>query len=252
MDWNASVYDDSHHYVSHYGQAVVDLLSPKSGETILDAGCGTGDLANDIASRGASVTGIDPSDTMIKKATAKYPGLRFLQSAIETQPFNHEFDAVFSNAVLHWIKDPQPALQALAKSLKPKGRFVAECGGKDNTKAVIMALCKALKTHGFAHNVDLNPWYFPSPAEYVQLLERSGFEIKKLYYFDRPTPLDPGKESLRKWLLMFAGPFLEGIDHPTIEAILANVETALEPHLYKNNVWTLDFKRLRFKAVRAA
>ena len=128
--WSATLYDSRHDYVARYGAALLEWLSPQPGEAILDLGCGTGDLSVRIAQAGAEVWGVDADPAMLAQARAKFPDLRFLQAdAMALPDFGRTFDAVFSNAVLHWIPDLGRLAEGLARVLRPGGRFVAECGG---------------------------------------------------------------------------------------------------------------------------
>jgi len=135
--WNASEYDAKHAFVYEKAMGLVDLLKPKMGERILDLGCGTGVLTSEIASRGAEVYGIDRSIEMIEQAKSKFPTLRFEVADARELKFNEEFDAVFSNAVLHWIPEPEKVAAGIARALKPGGRFVAEFGGKGNIQTLV-------------------------------------------------------------------------------------------------------------------
>ena len=176
-DWNAAHYETRHHYVTDYGSSVVKLLDPKPGERVLDLGCGTGRLTREIADSGAEVAGIDSSPDMIARARKNYPELRFeLADALTFQP-EEPFDAVFSNAVLHWVKPPEGAVKTIARALKPGGRMVVEFGGKGNTQSIV----EAIGSH---------PWYYPSIGEYASLLEANGLQVVSAVLFPRPTRVD--------------------------------------------------------------
>ena len=174
--WDAELYDDKHSFVSQLGADVVELLSPQSGEHILDLGCGTGPLTSKIATSGAEVLGIDSASTMIEQARENYPHLQFEVADGANLSFTEQFDAVFSNAALHWIKQPEEAVASVWRSLKPGGRFVAEFGGKGNVKLIIAAIDNVIRAADPAVNA-LNPWYFPSIGEYGTLLEQQGLQL---------------------------------------------------------------------------
>ena len=117
--WDAKLYDAKHDFVWKYGSDVVSLLDPKAGERILDLGCGTGHLTAQIAESGALVTGVDRSAEMVAAARSAYPNLKFEVADARNLNFREEFDAVFSNATLHWIHEPERVLQGVWKALRP-------------------------------------------------------------------------------------------------------------------------------------
>lgn len=242
--WNAQLYDGSHAYVSKFGTNLIELLAPKKGEHILDAGCGTGDLAGQITEHGATVIGIDSSENMIRKAKEKFPHLTFSVQDVLTMSYQNEFDAVFSNAVLHWIKQPDEALRRIYQSLKTGGRFVAEFGGKGNVKTITDELFYQLKQLGMEYNDEQFPWYFPSIGEYASLMEKTGFRVVYAEHFDRPTML-AGENGLRNWLEMFAKSIIDELEEETKEKIIAKVEERLKDKLYTQGRWIADYKRIR-------
>ena len=174
-EWNPALYQSGHAFVYQHGRGLDELLAPKPGERVLDAGCGTGQLTYEIAQAGARVLGIDNSAAMIEQARQNYPEIEFRQSDITALPFRNEFDAVFSNAVLHWVPEADRAARAIAGSLKPGGRFVAEFGGHGNTRAFLQAIWAALEA---LQSERVNPWYYPTIGEYAGVLEWQGFEVR--------------------------------------------------------------------------
>ena len=249
QQWNANLYDTKHKFVSSLATETVELLSPKVGERILDIGCGTGHLTQEIANCGAEVLGVDSAETMILQARQNYPNLQFAVMDAINLEFTEEFDAVFSNAVLHWIKQPEKVIAGVWKSLKPGGRFVAEFGGKGNINSIQTALERAICQENSAFENLLNPNYFPSIAEYGSLLEKQGFELTFATLFARPTPLD-GESGMVNWLKMFRNSVLAAFSEATQAKILANVEEQLRPTLYKNGTWFADYRRLRVVAIK--
>lgn len=245
--WNPGLYDLKHSFVSKFGNDLVELLSPQNGEHILDLGCGTGDLANKLAALGVNVLGVDNSANMVHQAQQKYPSVNFrVANALELN-FNEEFDAVFSNATLHWVKSPSQALAGIYRSLKPGGRFVAEFGGKGNVQNITDELILQLKNHG--HTPPF-PWYYPSIGEYTSLMEQAGFHVTFAHHFDRPTPLE-GDRGLRNWIEMFASGFFESVSEAKKEFVLTTVVNNLKPLLYKNGTWLADYKRIRVIGIKA-
>ena len=195
--WNPNEYSEHTAFVSQLALPVVDLLEPKKGERVLDLGCGDGTLALEIKSKGADVVGVDLSKEMVEVTKAK--GIEAFVASATHLPFESEFDALFSNAVLHWVKDANLAVQNIVKSIKSGGRFVAEFGGKGNMQSVVEAMEEVFKMHPEFGEFN-NPWYFPSVNEYKKVLEEFGFEVEYIELINRPTPM----LSLAKWLDIFA------------------------------------------------
>lgn len=246
QQWDATLYDTKHFFVSQLGTDLVELLAPQNQERILDLGCGTGYLTDKISNSGAEVMGIDSASSMINQARRNYNYLNFAVVDGTKLQFTEEFDAVFSNAVLHWIKEPQKVIASVYRALKPGGRFVAEFGGKGNIKSIITALNNAIGDPNYW--VDI-PWYFPSISEYGTLLEEQGLELTFATLFDRLTPLEDGERGMQNWLKMF-GSFLDAFPNDMQNSILANIENQLRPMLYKDGTWFVDYRRIRVVAFK--
>lgn len=250
-NWNASLYDAKHSFVSAKAKGLVQLLAVKPGEQVLDLGCGTGTLTAEIASSGAEVLGIDRSAEMIAETGKKFPDLRFEVCDARSLPFSAKFDAVFSNAALHWIPEAEPVVQGIARALRPGGRFVAEFGGKRNVHNVVMVLESALSQLGIsAHGA--NPWFYPSIATYAALLEKHGLEVCEAALFERPTELEDGDRGLATWITMFATAFLEHVPEPRRLEFIQTAERLARPTLWKTDHWELDYRRLRIFARKLA
>ena len=244
--WNANLYDEKHSFVSQFGEDLVQWLAPYAGEKILDLGCGTGDIANQLDLLGVHVIGVDKSENMVKQAQRKYPGIPFqVKDAVNMQYIN-EFDAVFSNATLHWVKPPKQALQSIFDALKPGGRFVAEFGGKGNVQRITDEIIHHL---GSSFKAEQFPWYYPSIGEYSALMEEVGFRVTHAQHFNRPTPLS-GDNGLRNWIEMFAASMFEGVSIETKEEILTAVDKNLRAVLFKNGEWVADYMRIRVMGVK--
>lgn len=252
LTWNAALYDQQHAFVWQYGADLLKLLAPQPGERILDLGCGTGHLTGQIAEAGAGVTGIDSSTSMIEQARANYPALRFEVANAEAFDFPEPFDAVFSNAALHWMKKADQVAECVARALKPGGRFVAEFGGKGNVKEVLAAVEAALAAMGASQPQGINPWYFPSVGEYSMLLEARGLSVVFASLFDRPTPLEDARQGMRQWLRMFGGDFLGKLPPEWQERFCAHFEDAARPKLFRDGAWFVDYRRLRIVALKEA
>ncbi|MEH2127104.1 class I SAM-dependent methyltransferase [Nostoc sp.] len=247
--WDATLYEDKHAFVWQYGEDLLKFLNPQPGESILDLGCGTGQLTEKIAQAGAEVVGVDYASAMIEKARENYPHIRFDVADARKFQVDKPLDAVFSNAVLHWVKEAESAIASIHQSLKPGGRFVAEFGGKGNVQAIATALESALEAINIPAQA-LNPWYFPSIGEYASLLEQQGFDVIYAMLFARPTPLAEGETGMGNWIRMFASSFLAGLSSEQQIQVIRVVEEYLKPTLYQKGTWTADYRRIRIVAIK--
>ena len=245
--WDAARYQDKHSFVWRYGASLLELLDPQPGERILDVGCGTGQLTAEIARSLAHVIGLDYSTDMLAEARKNYPELRFVLADAARFDFPEPFDAVFSNAALHWVKDAEGAVSSIARALRPAGRLVAEFGGKGNIASVQSALRTVLGPSAD----EQSPWYYPSIAEYAPILERNGLEVRNASLFDRPTPLE-GENGMDHWLRMFTGTYLLQFPPASADEIVCQLVEHLRPVLYRDGIWTVDYRRLRVVAVRTS
>jgi len=243
--WDAARYQDQHSFVWRFGANLLELLNPKAGERILDVGCGTGQLTAEIARSGAVVTGLDKSPEMLAEARKNYPDLTFVPGDAASFHFPEPFDAVFSNAALHWVKDAEGAVKSIAQALRPGGRFVAEFGGKGNIASIQAALRAVLGPVAD----ERSPRYYPSIGEYAPLLERHGFEVRDASLFDRPTPLE-GPDGMANWLRMFMTSYLREFATERADDIVRQLVEHLRPTHYRDGVWTADYRRLRVVCVR--
>ena len=248
--WNTELYQSSHAFVWQFGRDLLNMLAPQTGERILDVGCGTGQLTAEIAKSGAEVVGIDQSPEMITSARKNFPALQFEVADIAMTAFDNEFDAVFSNAALHWVRNQESAITAMARALRPGGRLVFEMGGRGNIQQIWNAAIQALAAMGVQNPEKLSPWFYPSIGEYAPMLESHGLEVTFAVLFDRPTPLEGGEQGLRTWLEMF-GTFASNVLRPEQrEELMRRIEDLARPSLFCDGVWTVDYKRLRMIAVK--
>ncbi|GAS81594.1 class I SAM-dependent methyltransferase [Paenibacillus amylolyticus] len=228
------------------GTPILSLLQPSHGERILDVGCGNGDLTAKIAAAGALPAGIDFSEDTIRQAKQKYPDINFqVENACDYQT-EELFDAVFSHAVLHWIKDAPAVVQSIQLALKTGGRFVAEFAANGNTAILITAVREELDARGYKWE-GRNPWYHPTIGEYANLLEQNGFRVSLAQHVDQFTPFKPGA---RKWLTSFAEYLFSGITPAVQDVIMEAVEKKVQPQLMRDGQWYLDRSRLRVVAVK--
>jgi SAM-dependent methyltransferase len=245
QDWKAERYAEHAHFVPALGQAVLDLLAPQAGERILDLACGDGVLTEKIAATGASVYGVDGSADMIAAATARGLEARVMDGM--NLQFDHEFDAVFSNAALHWMKsDPDAVIRGVARALKPGGRFVAEMGGHGCVAAITLALVVAIESRGVAAVASRIPWYFPTVDDYRGRLERGGFAVDYIALIQRPTPLPT---DMTGWIETFGDALLRQLPADKRAAARDDAVALLRPVLCdEQGRWTADYMRLRFAA----
>jgi len=241
--WDAQRYENSHSYVWKFGASLLELLQPLPGERILDIGCGTGQLTADIANSGAQVIGLDRSEEMLRKARENYPALTYVLADVTTFRFAEPFDAVFSNAALHWVQNAEGAVESIAKSLRTGGRFVAEFGGKGNIASVQAALRAVFGPLAD----DRSPWFYPSISEYAVLLERHGLEVHQASLFDRPTVLE-GANAMDDWLRMFCGNYLRDIAGEDGASRIPELIDHLRSTQFRDGIWTLDYRRIRILA----
>ncbi|MBM3289935.1 MAG: methyltransferase domain-containing protein [Candidatus Hydrogenedentes bacterium] len=249
--WDASLYDGRHAYVFGYGREVVDMLDPRAGERVLDLGCGTGHLTNEIAARGAEVVGVDSSQEMIAQARAAYPALDFRIADARTMWFDAPFDAVFSNAALHWVHEADQAASCIGGALKPGGRFVAEFGGRGNVSVIQDGIRRALSEIGIDPSGIFPIWYFPAIHEYAQVLDSKGLEVVWAAMIPRDVVLDDPESGLRDWIRMFAGKALQVVPEQKVKDFLTAAETYCRVQLYRDGAWHADYRRIRVIARRA-
>jgi trans-aconitate methyltransferase len=247
--WDAELYEARHGFVWQLGSDVLKLLNPQRDERILDLGCGTGQLTQKIAESGAKVIGLDSSADMVGQARQNYPNIQFVLQDATKLNFREEFDAVFSNAVLHWIKDPVPAIRGINQALRPGGRMVVEFGGQGNIGDIEQAVRAVLASH--TEKIPDSPWFYPSIGEYAPLLEANGFEVVSAELFDRPTPLE-GEDGMKNWLQQFATTYLSSIENPKPAQLIPEIVDRLRSSAYRDGQWFADYRRLRVIAIKSA
>jgi trans-aconitate methyltransferase len=286
--WNADLYEAKHNFVFDLARDLVSVLDPRPGERILDVGCGTGQLTELIrehmeenhnafaeqmvggtnvrrfVGRHESITampgppvanvtagtivGIDPSETMIANARENYPNISFQVMNVTAMTFENEFDAIFSNAVLHWIPNADLVISSMSRALKLGGRLVVEFGGKGNVAGIVDATLDAFRAEGVA---DIHmAWLFPSIGEYTPILERHGFEVQSAVLVDRPTKLH-GESGLADWFKMFSSGFVGTMTSEQRTRAFERAAERLRSTHYHETAWWADYRRLRIVAVKA-
>lgn len=247
IQWDAQGYTNQFDFVHRYGEDVLTLLDRPEGSFVVDLGCGNGALTEKLADRGYRVLGIDDSEVMIQTARELHPHLEFRRANGLTFTLPEKADAVFSNAVFHWIdgKDQKKLIANIAGQLKPGGALVCEFGGKGCAETVHSALEKNFSRRGLAYP---RTFYFPTIGEYAPILEEQGFRVEYAVLFDRPTP-QKSENGLEDWIRMFVKTPFEGISDPVKEEIIRETTEELKDRLYQNGRWIVDYVRIRIKAV---
>lgn len=248
--WDTKLYNEKHGFVYKYGENLIELLHPKENELILDLGCGTGQLTNKIRKSGANVIGIDASEKMIKAAKENYLKIDFYVKEASDFQFDKPFDAIFSNAVLHWVLKSEEAVVCMHNNLKDQGRLVLEFGGKGNIRILLGAIARVLKEAGYPERAEIKNWYFPSISEYTSLLENNGFEVELAQLYERPTELADSENGIKDWLLMFGTAFSKDLSLDERDDLIDKIQEELRDRCFINGKWFADYKRIRILATK--
>jgi trans-aconitate methyltransferase len=248
--WDPELYEARHSFVWQFGEDLLALLDPKPEEQILDVGCGPGQLTAKIAESGANVLGLDASPAMIGQARQNFPQLSFVLEDAAKMQFQEQFDAVFSNAALHWMLDRAAVARSVAAALKPGGRFVAELGGRGNISNIENVLERVVRRY-FGAAVPARRTYYPTLGEYASLLETHGLEVRTAMFFDRPTPLEGGEAGIENWIRQFKAYYFESLPAAEAGKAMGEVVEELRPIAFREGRWIVDYRRLRFLAVKS-
>lgn len=244
-EWDPALYAAHAAFVPALGGAVLDLLAPKPGERILDVGCGDGALTERIAALGADVVGIDGDAAMVAAAHARGLDARLIDA--RSLGFDGEFDAVFTNAALHWVGQPAIVTAGVARALKPGGRYVGEFGGHGNIAAIRVAIRSVLATRGYRVE-PIETSYYPTAENFRNILETAGFKVDVCEIIPRPTPLPTGMSA---WLNTFRGGFIDsaGVPPEKRAQVIEDIRAMLRPILADDaGNWVADYVRIRFLA----
>ena len=248
IKWDADKYTKDFSFVHQYGNDVAELIDCEKGSVLIDLGCGNGALTKALQEKGFRVTGMDSSEELLETARGRYPDIPFIQADATDFSVKEAVDAVFSNAVFHWIDREKQAdmLACVHRALKEKGQFVFEFGGYGNNTLIHSALEEVFSEHGYGYRM---PFYFPTIGEYAALVEQAGFKVRYAVLFDRPTELK-GSDGLKEWIHMFVKTPFATVDDVKREEIICQAVERLRNTLYQEGRWYADYVRIRMKAVK--
>jgi trans-aconitate methyltransferase len=247
-EFDPDAYEDAQSFVMEYGRDLLELLDPQPGERVLDLGCGTGHVTAEIADAvgpDGDVVGIDASPAMVEQARQAHPDLEVRHADATDFAVEDPFEAVYSNAALHWIEDQDAALSCVADALRPGGQFVAEMGAEGN----IVEILEGVAAVAERSNAEVaHPWHFPTLGEYSARLEERGFTVHLARTFERPTTL-AGKNGLRDWFDQFGDPLVASF--PDEDDAIAAIEEELRADCWdpEEEAWTVTYRRLQFRAI---
>lgn len=244
IKWNAYGYTKDFQFVHQYGEEVLKLLDIEKSIKILDIGCGNGALTKKISDMGADVIGMDASKEMLEVAKNNYPELTFIQDDAVKFTLHEPVDAVFSNAVFHWIDNQDELLENISKVLKLNGHLVCEFGGYGCAETIHSTLQKAFEKRGLNYK---RTFYFPTIGEYTPILERHSLKVLYATLFDRKTELT-GENGMKDWIEMFIALPFKGLDKSLKDEIILEAVENVKPILYKDGIWYVDYVRIRLKA----
>lgn len=244
-EWDERNYSENFKFVHQYGEKLLDLITVPPGSFVVDLGCGNGALTQKLA-KSYKVIGIDQSPQMLQKAKQLCPNVEFLCEDACTFTLESKADAVFSNAVFHWIENQDKLIENIAANLNPGGELVFEFGGKGCADTVHKALYKAFDKYGYEYRQDFN---FRSIGEFAPILEKHGFKVEYARLYDRPTPQN-GANGLENWIRMFVTTAFNGVAEKDKDQIIRDAAEICRPSLFKDGVWCVDYVRLLMKAVK--
>ncbi|MDO5690086.1 MAG: methyltransferase domain-containing protein [Tissierellia bacterium] len=248
MKWDANKYTNNFSFVHKYGEEVLKLLEIKPNMRVLDLGCGNGELTKKISDLGVYAIGVDSSEELLSVAKEKHPTIAFMKQDATNLVLDEPVDAVFSNAVFHWIPETKQAqmLRHIFETIKVGGQFVFEFGGYRNNQLIHLALERSFRARNLKYRM---PFYFPTIAQFATRLEEAGFEVREMSLFHRFTELK-GEDGLSDWINMFIKMPFQGVDAELKKDIIFEAVEDLRSELYQDERWYADYVRIRGKAVR--
>ena len=241
--WDAVKYTNDFSFVHKYGNDLLQLIDIKKDMSVLDLGCGNGTLTKKMSDMGLNAIGLDSSEDLLEIAHELYPNIKFIKADATDFTLETKMDAVFSNAVFHWIvkRKQSKMLDCVYKSLNNGGQFVFEFGGYGNNALIHAALQKEFQARKLFYKL---PFYFPTIGEYSQLLEKAGFMIVYATLFERKTELS-GKDGLADWIKMFIKTPFEKVDDKIKNEIICSTVERLSKKLYLDSKWYADYVRFQ-------
>ena len=243
--WQAKDYALHANYVSALADEVMRDLAPQAGESILDLGCGDGTLGALMLQQGAKVFGIDSSANLVAAARARGVDARVTDA--QNIQFEDKFDAVFSNAALHWMPRQQELIARVFRALKSGGRFVVEMGGEGNIALIRRVLTEILAEYGIDFAMR-DPWIFPAPDEQRKRLEQTGFKVIKCHLRSRPTPLPT---DVRGWFDTYCNEIFSDLSNSDRADVIDSMVGCLRQQICgAKGIWTVDYVRLNFVAMK--
>lgn len=246
IKWDSNNYTRNFSFVHEYGQEVMNLLDCKTGMTVVDLGCGNGQLTKQLSDKGMDVIGIDQSEEMLTLARKSYPQIEFICADATSFTLDKKVDAIFSNAVFHWIDNQDDLIRNIVEQLKEGGQLVCEFGGYGNTDLIHAALEREFQRRGLQY---IRNFYFPTIGEYTSRLEAHGLQVRYAILFDRPTK-QVGEDGLANWIRMFNMLPFQRLDKVEQEHIIQCVVDELRPVLFEDGNWYADYVRIRIKAIK--
>lgn len=247
IKWDADKYTRDFSFVHQYGNDVMELLDLNPSMVVLDVGCGNGALTKKLSEKGVRAIGLDDSGDLLHIARQNYPDLEFIQADATDFRLQEKADAVFSNAVFHWIeREKQPELlKCIYSVLKKEGQLVFEFGGYGNNCLIHSALENVFRQRGLDYQM---PFYFPTIGEYASLLEQAGFKVTYMSLFDRMTELK-GENGLEDWIKLFVRKPFENMEDGDRDNIIKQSADLLKKDLFQQGIWYADYVRIRGKAI---
>lgn len=245
-DWDAATYDRVSDPQVAMAQRVLERLDLTQGERVLDAGCGSGRVTELLLERGAEVVAADQSASMVEAARERLKGrARVMQADLAEIELDEPVDAVFSNAVFHWVPDHDRLFAALYAALRPGGRLVAQCGGRGNVERFHEGARVVGEREPYAPYLSgwVGPWNFAGPEETTRRLEAAGFAEVECALEPWPVTPDDPTGYLRSVCL---GYHLERLPEELRAPYVRDVQAEL------GNPLELDYVRLNIDARRPA